>query len=71
MLWGKAKGDGIINAGKRLKGEKGKGINIRGRCTLDRVVSLKKRMTESQRKTVIGIVLGPILSIAHLRWSKT
>jgi len=44
-----------------MKGEKGRGVSIRGSCTLERVVSMNKRMIQYQREAMMGTVLGPIL----------
>jgi len=60
-LWRKAKGDGVVDAGQPVKGEKGRGVSIRGRCTLERVVSFNNRMIKYQRQAVMGSVLKPIL----------
>jgi len=60
-LWRKAKGDGVIDMGEPMNVEKGRGVSIRGRCTLKRVVSLNKGMTEYQREAVMATVLRPIL----------
>jgi len=41
----KVAGDGVVIAGPALKGNTSTAVSIRGRCMLERVVSLNKRMT--------------------------
>ena len=53
-----------------MKGKKGRGVSIKGRCTLDHVVSLNKRMTEYQTKAVMGIVLGLVLKYCMFEMAK-
>jgi len=57
----KTKGDGVVDARERVRGGKAGGVIIRGRCTLERVVSLNKKMTEYQREAVKTTVFAPIL----------
>jgi len=44
-----------------LKGEKGRLVTVKGRCTLDRLVSFNKGLTEYQKEAVRGFVLAPVL----------
>ena len=60
-LWRKAKGDSVIDVGEPVHVEKGGGVSNRGRCTLERIVSLNKGLTEYQREAVMATVLRPML----------
>ena len=44
-----------------MKGEKGRLVTVKGRCTLDRLVSFNKGLTEYQKEAVRGSVLAPVL----------
>ena len=59
--WRKAKGDGEIDVGEAVNVEKGGGVTIRGRCTLERVVSMNKGLTEYRREAVMATVLRLML----------
>jgi len=53
-----------------VSGEKGGGVIIRGKCTLERVVSMNKRITEYQREAVKGTVFAPILKYCPFEMEK-
>lgn len=53
----KAEGNGLVIAGKALKGDTSRAVSIRDRCTLEHVVGLNERMTTCQREVVMGSVL--------------
>ena len=68
----KARGDDFLVGGNPLKGEKGRVITVKGRCTLDRLVSFNKGLTEYQKEAVRGSVLAPVLKyFAPFQWSVT
>jgi len=56
----KASRDGVVHGGNPLTREKGRVVIVKGRCTLDRPVTLNKSMTEYQKDAVRGSVLAPI-----------
>ena len=62
----KAAGDGVVHGGKPLDGEKGRVVTVKGRCTLDRLVTLNNSMTEYQKEAVRGSVLAPVLKYCSL-----
>jgi len=49
-----------------LDGEKGWIVTVKGRCTLDRLVTLNKSVTEYQKDAVRGSVLAPVLKYCSL-----
>jgi len=66
----KAKGDDVVDEGERVTGERAGGVIVRGRCTLERVVSLNKRMTKYQREAVKGTVFAPILKYCPFKMER-
>ena len=44
---------------------------MKGRCTLDPLVSFNKELTEYQKEAVRGSVLAPVLKYRSFQWSVT
>ena len=57
----KAAGDGVVLGGNPLKEEKGRGVTVRGRCTLERLVTMNGRLIEYQKEAAKGCVLAPVM----------
>jgi len=55
----KARGDGVVLGGNPLKGGKGRVVTVKGRCTLDQIVTLNKGMTEYQKDALRGLSWYP------------
>ena len=47
--------------GNPLKGEKGNIVTVKGRCTLEGLVTLNSHLSEYQKDAVKGSVLAPVL----------
>ncbi|KAJ8419896.1 hypothetical protein Cgig2_016343 [Carnegiea gigantea] len=57
----KVAGDGVVFGEHPLKGKKCGSVTIRGRYTIEHVVSLNEAMSDVQKEAVMGTVLRPFL----------